>query len=610
MYPNAIPNQPSPPSYANPPIQPPPLSADPYLANNHDPVELSTPVDEDSWRYSKLALPFLLLCLAFLLAVLMLTFWQQAGDIKRQFDGVPRVIELREVSDSDTEAGQLKSLRSLRCAYVVIAGVAVAGAFFVFMMRPKLKARKGANMGFAALLIVAAVLAWIAFGLGLKDYDDAVACPAMNRWTGARCRDRTAYSVAAVCLDAALGFIAIVAAILLAYNTARGHWRMPPRDWEEAVADSGEQVKERLPGDRPMRNVGYVRRWITGLGLFAVLVIAAGAAVFVVLLHEGRQQELLYGLRGRADASSAESQLVSTMPFEHAGWPTRNTRLRYAASAVGILAVLFNFLPFRSKTLAYVFGFLYFASAVMLFVAFGFDVHEVAEAGDLDCSRTVDNLELDCSQGSFVATIVLEFLAAFLLLVYLVLEYALGKKKQCQHCDRAYEMHALIKHEAVDCPVRPVRCEVCAQPMLSNEFAKHRQTCSLDHVKCPHCKVMISKTEGKDHQDQCPQCPVACGMCQMPIQRAELPHHAPLCANRPSPCPACGETFRCNDLDAHQAVCGEVMVRCAQCEDHIQRFRIQQHEQYDCPRQLVACMFCAETLPRFRLARHNAECHA
>eukprot|EP00995_Heteronema_vittatum_P000299 NODE_103_length_1940_cov_1596.319937_g66_i6.p1 GENE.NODE_103_length_1940_cov_1596.319937_g66_i6~~NODE_103_length_1940_cov_1596.319937_g66_i6.p1 ORF type:complete len:599 (-),score=239.41 NODE_103_length_1940_cov_1596.319937_g66_i6:67-1863(-) len=578
-----------------------PVEPEVYPPQGPELVELSTPVDEDSWRYSRFALPWLVWCFFWLVALLLLTFWQQTGDLKHTRDGKPRLFELVRDDTSD-EASIPKSLRNLRIAGAFFAFFGVVLAWAIFFARPKRGARMGGNMLCALLLIVCTILAWIAFGIGLHHYNDFRACPPSQRWTGEFCARHTAWAVATVTLDAAVAVFAFVAAILLAYNTKQNHFRLAPRDWEEAQNDSLEPPKERVPGEMVQRNVSFVRKWLTGLALVATLILVAAWMVFVVLLHEGRATQHHYGVRGRTDQSR---RYDSQDEFEAPGWPAKNTRLRYAACAVGLLAILFNFLPFRSRTIAYCFALLYFCVIVALLVAFGMDVHEVRLANEDTCPNAPDGLVHECNTGSFGATCALDFITFFWLMLYLVIEYIINRSRQCQHCDRAYGMQELIKHETTECTARPVRCAVCAKGMTFKEFGQHAEFCSVDHIRCKNCSTMIPKWGVKTHQDECTRWPVQCTMCEDSFQRHDMPHHVMICPNRPTSCNACGETFRSRDLEAHQALCGEVLVQCDLCNDQMQRFRMQQHQQADCPKRLVECDRCQIMVPRFRFERHQ-----
>jgi len=265
-----------------------------------------------------------------------------------------------------------------------------------------------------------AVIAWVAFGIALEHLHQAVTCPDNFLFTHAKCIPRAAYEIVDITLDASMGTFGALAAILLILN-ARYHWRLAPRTIEEEEIDRiREPVKERIPGYMVHKNVSFVRKWIVGLLLLAALIAAIGSVVFTIILSEDQNTELLRGPRGRADRSLSVN---SIFPYEHSGWPRINTSIRYAGTAVGILAVFFNFMPFRSKTIAIIFGFLYFVSASLLLICFGFDVHELRRGKRFGCPLQFDGAALECFTNPFTTTCVIEFITVIALLLYIIVEY-------------------------------------------------------------------------------------------------------------------------------------------------------------------------------------------
>jgi hypothetical protein len=380
---------------------------------------------EETFAYSRFALPWLIFCFLCLWVVLGLTFWQQAGDIKNYYDGIPRKMMRKFIRETDDDAGLPENIRNLRVAAIVCGAVGVIGAFLVFFARPGPKIRFGGAAFFALIILAAAVLSWVAFGLALSKtrFKRVKVCDAFT------CRDRSGYAITAIALDAGIGLFGILAAILLVFNAKKGHWRLAPRGWEEEQLDrERETPKERIPGAMVQKNVSFVRKVTTSLLLLFFLAIVITQVVFIILIHEG--EEKIYArnrVRGRSDYALNPH---STRPWEVPGWSTRNTRIRYGAAATGILAIMINFLPFRSRIVAFIIAFLLLCSSTMLMIAFGFDVHELRVAGRLECPNTPSGEEVDCVKGSFIATAVFDFIASLVLLIYLFVEYmALGRRK-------------------------------------------------------------------------------------------------------------------------------------------------------------------------------------
>eukprot|EP01005_Ploeotia_sp_CARIB1_P001904 NODE_80_length_1701_cov_1026.612452_g79_i0.p1 GENE.NODE_80_length_1701_cov_1026.612452_g79_i0~~NODE_80_length_1701_cov_1026.612452_g79_i0.p1 ORF type:complete len:458 (-),score=123.63 NODE_80_length_1701_cov_1026.612452_g79_i0:328-1569(-) len=392
---------------------------------------------EENWVYSRFALPWLVVCLVCLLILFWLTFWQQTGNIKNQWDGVPRYFVRDVVDEDDNEAGMPKNLRNLRIAAVFIGIIGVIVGFLAYFLRPKPAIRKALGAVSFLLLLVAAILAWIAFAIALDNYKDAVQCPYLYRITRAKCRSREHVAIAAITIDACVGLFALVAGVLVLINSLKGHWKLAARNWEEEQLDlRNEAPKERRPAEMIMRNVSYVRKWLTGLALFFTLLFLVAMLVLLLILHEDREKELLMGARGRAHrglnphTTGAYYEHYTGGPYEHSGWPTVNTRIRYAAVAVGIVTVLLNFLPFRARAIAILFAFLYFCAAALCIIAFGWDVHTLRWVGKLPCPERILGELVECRIAPYVATCVMDFITALVLIIYLLVEFTFGAKRQ------------------------------------------------------------------------------------------------------------------------------------------------------------------------------------
>jgi len=180
-------------------------------------------------------------------------------------------------------------------------------------------------------------------------------------------------------------------------------------------------------------------------------------------------------------------------PFDESGWSTRNTRLRYAMSASGILLVLINLIPWRSRVIAWLFAFGYFVLGVFCFVIFALDVHEMRHSRDVGCpdlpylnlvsdsTGGIDqaalfssrNLHLNCNNESFVTTAVFEFILGCAIIIYLLNEYILRWKSV--HSQRKYPWFQMHKQETKLDSRRPVRCELTSHVMTAKEYYyKHR----------------------------------------------------------------------------------------------------------------------------------------
>jgi len=230
--------------------------------------------------------------------------------------------------------------------------------------------------------------------------------------------------------------------------------------------------------------------------------------------------------------------------------------------------IFLNFMPFRSRAVVMVFGFLYFGCAVVLYIAFASAVRSLNRAKHYVCPTTLAGEQINCVNNRFVATAVLEFMAAVALCVYVIVEYFLmrGRPKiGPESIDAAYGIFPFAKTE----------------------------------VRVPSSPVKAVASEAT----------VACSMCSGDIAAADLNAHVQNCAARPVPCDACGETFRANDYETHRKVCGEMLVGCTLCDDQLHRFRLQNHQESECPKRMVLCDQCGDAFQYFRLDRHRrAEC--
>merc|ERR1711976_941113 len=188
--------------------------------------------------------------------------------------------------------------------------------------------------------IAGAVLAGISFAWGIDTVDDAQVCPFNNVRnvftrsfnlgpTYEECRDRSGIHTALIAASGAVCMGCILVVILLALYTISGDFRLQKTGWRLRERDmETERPKQSDPAHLALRNIRYVR--ITLLS-------------FLVILHDDhdilRNQQAYPAWNGQTSVRGPEM-------LEIAGWPDRNTRLRYAVSGVVILAILLNLIPF------------------------------------------------------------------------------------------------------------------------------------------------------------------------------------------------------------------------------------------------------------------------
>eukprot|EP00993_Chasmostoma_nieuportense_P007689 NODE_952_length_1746_cov_226.175417_g892_i0.p1 GENE.NODE_952_length_1746_cov_226.175417_g892_i0~~NODE_952_length_1746_cov_226.175417_g892_i0.p1 ORF type:complete len:529 (+),score=93.77 NODE_952_length_1746_cov_226.175417_g892_i0:58-1644(+) len=460
------------------------------IPHSLDTLEQRERIEEDYnwWRYSPIAFPTLVLILLLLVALFALTAFQQVGDIRSLRSGIPTYFQLHEVSSSSDEAGIPKVVRSLRISACSIAIFAVVFAFLVLLAKPRPKLRKLLIWLTVFLLFVAMVVAWVAFGIGEDDPPDSVRCPEMVAFTNEKCDSTLGIARAANVLDFLLAASALTALITLAYTNAKGDFKLNRTGWRQQERDAEqEKPKKSKFGTKPHHG-RRTRVLFTSAALIITLLFAIALIAFVIVLHQNHEVVNLRNMRGRTDETFDSN---STNSFYEAGWSARNTRLRYGFTGIGILAVLLNLFPFRSRVVAYLFAFFYFVVAVLAIVCFALDVDELKDARDIfpgceinrfrslpgDSLFGVENLssrsELNCVNGQYVATAVLELIVAIICLIYLLNEFVV--RYRSIHSGRKYPWYQIRKVEQELDSRRPVRCEITSEVMTAAEYYyRHR----------------------------------------------------------------------------------------------------------------------------------------
>eukprot|EP01006_Ploeotia_vitrea_P031677 TRINITY_DN63990_c0_g1_i1.p1 TRINITY_DN63990_c0_g1~~TRINITY_DN63990_c0_g1_i1.p1 ORF type:complete len:528 (+),score=39.22 TRINITY_DN63990_c0_g1_i1:131-1714(+) len=448
--------------------------------------------DYNWWRYSRFAAPWLIFMLLLLVSLMVLTGYTQVGTLKALRDGTPRYYMLEVITDADTEAGVKIENRNVRISAVVIAGSAVLIAFLTVYAKPVAPIRKVICFICGVLLFVAFILAFISLGIGQDESKNHRRCEALRVLTNERCRRREHLANAALAMDIALGIACFFAAVVVFFTTFTGDFKFARTGWREEERDQEREKKkkkdEKWWDPRYRKLFDYQRRtrlWIT-LGFLAlVLAICIIQIVLIVLMHRDHDVLELMGFRGRT-STRFDGTGTRREPFEEAGWSARNTRLRYAWTSIGILTILLNFLPWRSRVIAWIFFFFYFIVGAMAFVSFGMDVHEMRASRDLGCPGTNSqlpyqgltqwqrdilssiNTRTNCVNGEFVAIAVLEFMLGIAVVIYLLNEYLI--RSHSIHSGRDYPWFEVGKIERRYDSRRPVRCELTSKVMTAKEY--------------------------------------------------------------------------------------------------------------------------------------------
>jgi len=217
--------------------------------------------------------------------------------------------------------------------------------------------------------------------------------------------------------DAGLGIFALTAALLILFYSRSGDWTRAHDPKLIAYLEDGPAHLQ--PGMYP-NGVSYVRKWLVTLALLGTAALAILLLVFTILINEDRDR---YSERDLYNRQLLDNETTITRP----GWPVKNTKLRYAMCSIVILAILLNLIPLTSRVIAYCFGLFYFIASVLAFVAFAIDVDSMQDAKQIICP---DGLR--CVYHPYNATAAIEFIGAVFLLVYIVLEYFVLRRKRVQ----------------------------------------------------------------------------------------------------------------------------------------------------------------------------------
>eukprot|EP01012_Entosiphon_sulcatum_P056336 TRINITY_DN79981_c0_g1_i1.p1 TRINITY_DN79981_c0_g1~~TRINITY_DN79981_c0_g1_i1.p1 ORF type:complete len:530 (-),score=106.43 TRINITY_DN79981_c0_g1_i1:99-1688(-) len=426
------------------------------------------------YRYSKFAAPWLFFTLLIAVAVFCLTAWQQVGGYKtlsantvgirttRVQEGIPRIIVSLDEIHSKYEAGHPKFMRNIRIASVFIALFAITGTLLTLYSKPRPGTRNALNYIWVLLFIASFVLGWIDFAVSVSSYASETHPPQQCIWNNANtnepCIVRKGVAVIAIVADACVAMGSILSAIYLAWYSKSGDWRIKRTGWREQERDAETEVfKQKNPIEARFRKVSNVRIWFLSFILFFTFSAVVVLTVFIVLLHQDRNiekpVESWNGLVRGKDLTS------------HDGWPAKNTRLRYSLSIMAILLILLNAIPFVHKAINFTFAWLYLFIAVMCFVSFGLDVHQMHLARQLPCPTG-----MKCLKAPFIATAIIEFFLGLALVWYVIYEFLCKCCSKSKWSQRNYAPHEIKKHDLYLDSMRPVRCEVTGRAMTAKEY--------------------------------------------------------------------------------------------------------------------------------------------
>jgi hypothetical protein len=408
------------------------------------PAELRTTPDYDYtlFRYSKLALPFLVLIILSAGVLLGLSFWQGPyGYIRGRNghqDGIPRDFHLRNndaFSNENREAGLRKSLRSLRCANFVMGLVPLILVVFTIRAEPRPAILRAVFALSAFVFLSLSVTSSVSFALGISQVQALEDCPDITfnpnaiptqvttafypvdfnirNSTSNVCWRREQLTSATIAADGAQAATAFVLGILLIYTTLKTNWAWGPG--KVPVEQSFNQPRQRFPPPSPFTHIAETRRTYVWIAIFLLFAFVLIAFILTIIMHELRVKPRMVDSRG--------------LVVERSGWPTRNNRFRVAISGfvVGFAALsLIDLAGWKRRIVSYGLGTALFWAFIGMLVIFAMDTRDVNHAKDLTCPEDppgTPTIKIRCYYFAYYATCFVDFWLAILLLVYVLYEY-------------------------------------------------------------------------------------------------------------------------------------------------------------------------------------------
>jgi hypothetical protein len=374
-------------------------------------------VDYRWFRYSRFALPWLIFMVLWFIALLCLTLWQGGFTINHIRNGVPRDLE-PHAKDDDGDGGLPRPVRNLRFAAAIMSIVPILLVTLIFYVRPSPKLNRGVLLVAAVILFFAGVCALIAFCIDVGRTDEAKECvserlpgnppfadPNPFGIAGPQvCETRIEYAIAVTALDATTCILAWVGACVLAIW---GKYILRERHdpWERARdrALDDQRIVDAAGFDPVIPGQATVYKTLVFLALFALLISAILLIIFSILIHEFRERWFR----------------------ELAGWPRENSRLRLAATIIGVCLVGLSLVPYPHRVYAYMLCFLWFCLCVIFFVIFGIDVDDLKESRHLGgCDGDVS-----CIYHPYNTIVVFDFICGFLIAVYIIVEFIAHRRR-------------------------------------------------------------------------------------------------------------------------------------------------------------------------------------
>jgi hypothetical protein len=400
--------------------------------------------DYSLFRYSRTAVPFLLLIIVSAAVLQALTWWQGPWGFERGVngasDGIPKGFNIKHLHG---DAGVKNHVRNLRWASFVIGIIAVLIVMFAIRSELSPGLLKVLLLIAAILVFAVFVLEAVAFGLSIDDIADAYTCEPLN-YPGTPdgsagnfntynlwCEPREALELATTIADIAWSIIAFLFFWALIFTTLKRNWAWGPG--KIAVAKSPNRPRVTYPPPSPFTHIHETRRLYVWVLLIAFLACLVWDFTLSILMHQERVM---------VNYTDNRNYVVQQ------GWNQRNNAYRLALTFLVIafaLIQLMNLATWKRRWVSYTFGLLMFLAGCAAFVVFAIDVSDINDADDIACpnpGQIVINLlhqgrrphetyvlgadghkVFGCPQWEYAAVAFLDFWLAFILCVWAFVEF-------------------------------------------------------------------------------------------------------------------------------------------------------------------------------------------
>jgi hypothetical protein len=523
--------------------------------------------DDNMWfKYSKGAAPCLFFNLVLLVTVFCLTIWQGTESLKGlREDAIPRDLGA-DLMDDDSEGGLEMWLRTMRWISSIFAIVAVAICAFASWNKLAPMLFKASFAVAALLFLGASAVSWATFAYQINDAENARFCerigivdadPIATQFcnSGQSTQEARRKAWAAVVFDVVLACLSLVCIVLIGlYCIASLDGRFKRQHHRQRYADQPNGWAH----PRGWTHVGSQRRWILWFFLALTFLTAVLVLTFSILLAENRFIVGHSGVAQGANPTAGSEVATGNLKYQHmafrpSGWKSANTSARFAATVIGIVAVLFSFLPFRTWVASHLAAVAIFCSSALLFVAMGLDFDEFAEADDFVCPSPYK-----CHRRQFAATIALETIVACTMFLYVMWEFVSrwAPFSKCPWCKRGYPLGTVPNHQKNECSERWVRCALTGRVMSAKTFVYHHVfQHSEEYAQCSACGQMIEEWRMQSHLAECPDQVVECEACGAQLRRKDMGSHATSCPERIISCDLCGMSFAYKHKADHAMRC-------------------------------------------------------